>query len=114
MFLDTLQYGARVSAIAPSAMVNCRSLLSSLRFSSSITSIGQAAFAEFTETFPRLMDVNFNACTNLRTIGDYAFYNSISTLHDSTLSLHSNLTSIGAAAFAYDRASWTQQLRHLT
>lgn len=113
-FLRRLTYGEKVTAIAPSAMVNCRSILTSLHLPTTLTSIGNAAFAEFSETFPRLMDVNFNNCASLRTIGDYAFYNSISTLHDSTLSLHSSLTSIGTAAFAYDRTSWTQSLSSLT
>ena len=92
-----------MSAIAPSAMVNCRSILTSVSFTSSLTSIGNAAFAEFTETFPRLMDINLNECDSLLSIGDYAFYNSISTMHDGTLSVNNVLTSIGAAAFAYDR-----------
>jgi len=106
-FLRRLKYDTKVTAIAPSAMVNCRSILTSLDLPATLTSIGNAAFAEFSETFPRLMDVSLNKCASLRTIGDYAFYNSISTLHDNTLSLHSNLTSIGTAAFAYDRTSWT-------
>lgn len=49
------------------------------------------------------MDVNLNECDSLLSIGDYAFYNSISTMHDGTLSVNNVLTSIGAAAFAYDR-----------
>lgn len=59
-FLRKLSYGEKVKAIAPSAMVNCRSSLTSVSFTNSLTSIGQAAFAEFTDQFPQICKLNLN------------------------------------------------------
>lgn len=58
--------------------------------------------------------MNLNQCASLNTIGAYAFYNSISTLDNATLSIGDNLTSIGAAAFSYDKKTWTQHLSGFT
>lgn len=95
-------------------MVNCRSSLTSVSFPAGLKSIGQAAFAEFTDQFPQICRMNLNQCASLNAIGAYAFYNSISTLDNATLSIGGNLTSIGAAAFSYDKKTWTQNLSGFT
>lgn len=114
VFLHELIYGKNVVAIAPSAMVNCRSSLTSIEFPDTLTSIGEAAFAEFTDQFPFIMSMNLNQCAALKDIGPSAFYNSISTLDNSTLSISNSITSIGEAAFSYDKRTWSQYLSGLT
>ena len=111
--LKYIYYSDKVSRIAPSAMVNSRACLASVDFSESLTYIGDAAFAEFDDVFPRIEHVNFNACTNLQNIGNYAFYNSILSLPNQTLVFANELTSIGDAAFAYSRYAWTHQVSGL-
>ena len=111
--LGSISYTDKVKHIAPYAMVDCRSLLTSIQFSGKLETIGEAAFAEFKDTFPHIMDVNFQECTSLTSIGPSAFYNSISTLANGTLSVSNSVQSIGDAAFSYNRYSWTQALSAL-
>ena len=59
MTLGSISYTDKVKHIAPYAMVDCRSLLTSISFSGNLKTIGEAAFAEFKDTFPHIMDVNF-------------------------------------------------------
>ena len=111
--LGSISYTDKVKHIAPYAMVDCRSLLTSIQFSGKLETIGEAAFAEFKDSFPYIMDVNFQECTSLTSIGPSAFYNSISTLANGTLSVSNSVQSIGDAAFSYNRYSWTQALSAL-
>lgn len=107
--LQHIIYGAEVSAIAPSAMIDYSSGLSSITFSNNIIQIGDAAFAKFYDRFPQLKNVTLNNMTQLSIIGDYAFYNSIVDAPDHTLKLPRNLLSVGAASFAYRQEAWTQE-----
>ena len=111
--LQKITYGSKVKAIAPSAMVDAEGPLSCIHFDASLTSIGNAAFAELYERFPRIEDVNLSACTQLNTIGDYAFFNAIKDQPEHKLIFPISLLSIGDAAFAYRNVSWTQQLSAL-
>ena len=111
--LGSISYTDKVKHIAPYAMVDCRSLLTSIQFSGKLQTIGEAAFAEFKDSFPHIMDVNFQECTSLTSISPSAFYNSISTLANGTLSVSDSVQSIGDAAFSYNRYSWTQALSAL-
>ena len=105
--LTSIVYEEGISAIAPSAIVDCHSLLADLHFASTTLSIGDYAFAETYDMFPRLTNVNLSSLVSLTSIGNYAFYNSISTLAANTLVLPSSLLSIGDAAFAYNRYAYT-------
>ena len=50
--LSSLQYDNGVKAIAPSAMINCVGSLGNIHFPSTLTSIGEYAFAETLDVFP--------------------------------------------------------------
>lgn len=112
VMLRRISYLSSVQHIAPSAMINCRSLLASVDFSDEIVDIGNAAFAEFIEPFARIEDINLHKCKKLSSIGDYAFYNALqkTSLENNALSVPQSLKHIGVAAFAYDRLSWTQKI----
>ena len=105
--LHKLSYGSNVSAIAPSAMVDTRGTLSSVSFTSSLTSIGDYAFAEVYDRFPRIKSMELSSCIKLESIGKYAFYNSILDASKHSLVFPSSLLSIEDAAFAYRNVSWT-------
>ena len=111
--LSSLTYSNGIKAIAPSAMIDCQSLLADISFPSTLTAIHDHAFAETYDVFPRITNLNLSTLNKLSTIDEYAFYNSISSLDQNTLVLPSSLTSIGAAAFAYRRDAYTQILSSL-
>jgi hypothetical protein len=76
--LTSITYnGNDISSIAPSAMMNTIGLLHTIEFPKTLTSIGEYAFGEFADIFPRIANVNFNELTNLKNIDKYAFYNSL-------------------------------------
>lgn len=75
--LRVLEYSDNTVEILPSAMLDCKPLLSVVEFGSGLTGIGDYAFAEFEDPFPNIEYANFAECNNLKSIGKYAFYNSI-------------------------------------
>ena len=112
--LRELYYTNDVSAIGPSAFIDTRSNLTSIHFPATLDYLGDCAFAEFMDAFPQLRNINLYDCNKLLHINDYAFYNSIRELPDSTLVFNNALTSIGTAAFAYNKRCWVQTLSNMT
>lgn len=87
--------------------------LSALEFGTTLTSIGDYAFAELETVFPRIDNADFKTAKSLQRIGDYAFFNSIRKLQDNEFTTPPSLTSIGNAAFGYHKEAYTHELSSL-
>lgn len=82
-----------------------------------MTSIGEYAFADMRAFFPRIADINLQSLDSLKSIGDFAFYNSICTtstgLDGKKLTIPASVQKIGTAAFGYSVDARTQQISSL-
>ena len=96
-----MTYSAGTQQVNASAMMNCKPLLSAIKFDNDLTSIGDYAFAETDDPFPNIENIDFSNLTSLKRIGNYAFYNSIQSAPENTLKFPSSIKTINAAAFAY-------------
>lgn len=111
--LTSLSYEDGVVRIAPSAMIDCQGFLSKISLPATLQSIGDYAFAEIQDVFPRITNLNLSSATHLLSIGDYAFYNAVSSLAENKLVLPPSLTAIGEGAFAYNKYAYTQVVSSL-